>query len=1128
MNKLISAAILCLFCHSAFAVDLDFYVYGDFDATAGAFTRAALIFADADYAGLFFVACVFGIFSGGITMFWTGLWGQLDAGKLIQYIFYPIMGVTLYVTLIIQTGTLHIFDETQNKYRAVGGIPDGIVLVAGAFNKFERIISEVASDNPATVRSSLASGTGIKLFLDAFATSPLTTAPELQKSLNNLIIDCVDMSMLSNVDLDLEYIRSTAPNARAVLLEIDNSAVSTTVYDNNGVPTIMTCDLASAAIVASLDALNIDEQTESLCLDAGYEVGGANAAAERAACYTQLENVAAVFMGPAFGNTTRELFTNIAVYNVIATNINDANVVVNGLGSREIASEGIATLAVTEDWLPQIRGAMLVIIVSMMVLISLFLVTPLFGKALKVTLALFFFLAFWGASSSMLLMAAYDQVVYASRSIGFHAGGLEAYLLAPTTAISALAIIGDSLSTAMMIAAALTTIFTGVSAYGLSNALAHAAGKVEGIGENQGRNLTPEGKADVTERNANAYATNTVSGSMSAEQYGSAHIQRASENNYSAFGRAEGIQQQGGVSSQVSHAEGLQQGGAMVPTSELANPAQFGSDSSNLKIGSTSSQINRADQAGIGSVKSGAESLENVRNSSTSATLTAHNGSIEAVDKTTATEAQQSKGHAEGLRNVTRAGGSSPESVGHRAGVSYGADHMTSKENYRTAEQVIAASQATGAYKAGELKTNIQDAKERYPEESTNQAMRQFGQDAQALSNNPLIASGNFERGDLITAEETSNVERIANSRMLQAIAGEFFNPNGGAVETDELIRAAQSESPLRSLAVPGHEMIEKMDALGYGHLSDMVNPDEIVELSAAMTLNEQDGSLQFGNTTVSQGASVILSDKVDARSGANLDMGDKYDIRDEVSGTTLMNAVQSYDENPTLLNKIVDSMSEMSPSDLLQVSEEFNGALPTPFEGRLSTSDSYSFTAGTEGHFGLSSPQIMQGVGGIDAGIRGVTNQFNDNVDTRDTGASVKMGGIQIYDKLMEIQNSNLAHGDVADEPTRLNIGPTEEEVLKTQRMADYFSTVFQSSFTEGRTSINVDNVKEVNDDNSGKTGNLLREINKAETELYRAKGWETGTRESVPTPQIRAAQEKQLAEQAALQKKVEMYRLN
>ena len=1126
MKTFICGALLCLFSHCSYALELDFYVYGDFDATVGAFTRAALIFADADYLGLFFVTCVFGIFSGGITMFWNGLWGQIEPGRLLQFIFYPIMGITLYVTLIITTGTMHIFDETQNKYRAVGGVPDGLVLVAGAFNKFERIIAQVASDNPATVRSSLASGTGVKMFLDAFATSPLTGAPELQKTLNNLIIDCVDISMVSNDALDLEYIRSNAPNARAVLGEIDNQAVSTTVFDNNGIPTILSCDLASADVVARLDALNLDEQTETLCLDAGYEIGGADEAAERLACYEQLENVGAVFLGGSFGGTTRELFINIAVYNTIAMNINNANVVVNGLGNRQIASEGIATLTITEDWLPQIRGAMLVTILSMFVLISLFLVTPLFAKAVKVMMALFFFLAFWGASSSLLLMSAYDQVIYASRSIGFHAGGLEAYLMAPTTAIQSLAIIGDSLSTAMMFAAALTTIFTGVSAYGFSNALAHAAGKVEGIGENQGKNLTQEGQADIRERNANAYATNTVAGSMGHDQYGSAHVQSAIEKNVSAAGRAQGINHQGGISSQVSSAEGLKQGGAMVPVSQLDNPSQHGSDASNIDIGGRLSNIQRASAAGNGDIQRGAEKLENVRSSNTSSTLNAHHGNNRDVDQTTLTESQINKGHATGVHAAATAGGTTPEAIGRRGGVSYGAEHMASKETYPTDEGVISIAQAKAAHDAGQLRQTIEDATDRNPDMSRNQAMKDFGSKTQEVANNPILAADSFARSDVIKSEEASLAGRVADAKILSALAKDFFTEEGGPVDTQDKVEAAMAINASRSMAIPGEQMIHRLDDMGYGHLTDMVSPNEMTELSGAVTADE-DGNLVIGNPTVSQGASVILSDKVEARSGADLDIGDKYEVRDEVTGTTLMNAVEQYEKNPALLNKIADSMGEMSPADLLQVSEEFNTALPTPFEGRLSTSDTYSFTTGTEGHFGFSSPQIMQGVG-IDAGARGVTNQFNDNVDTRDAGASVKMGGIQIFDKLMEIRGSEVNHGDVIDDPTRLNIGPTEEEELKTERMADYFSTVFMSSLTEGRTSINVDNVKEVNDYNSGKTGNLLREINREETELYRQKGWGTGANETQPSPQIRAAQEKQLAEQTALQKKVEMYRFN
>jgi hypothetical protein len=1125
MKKIVGVVLLMLLSQSVYAVDMDFYVYGDFDATVGGFRRAALIFADADYLGLFFIASVFGIFSGGITLFWRGLWSDIRIGQLLEYIFYPIMGMTLWATLIMQTGTMHIYDETQNKYEAVGGVPDGLVLVSGAFNKFERIVSEVASNNPATVRSSLASGTGVKMFLEAFANSPLSTAPELQKSLNNLVLFCVDISMKSNATLDLEYIRSQAPNARQVLTNIDNKAVATVVFDDNGVPTTMACDAASTNIIGRLDVLNLDKQTESLCLDAGYEIGGANAAAERAACYNQLENVGRVFLGASFGGSTRELFTNIAVYNTIANNINNANITVNGLGNRQIASEGIASLTVTEDWLPQIRGGMLVTILSMFLLISIFIVTPLFSKAVKVAMALFFFLAFWGASSSLLLMGAYDQVVYASRSISFHAGGLEAYLLAPTAAVQSLAIIGDSLSQAMMFAAALTTIFTGVSAYGFSNALAHAAGKVEGVGDSQGKNLTQEGKADLTEKNANSYATNQVAGAMGQQQYGAAHVQSAIEKNYSATGRADGIRQEGGIPSQVSHAEGLRQGGGMVPTSNLADPAHHGADSARVDIGGRLAQIQRASDAGDGNIMHGANKMELTHSSSAASTLSAHKGDISAIDKTSMTEAEQSKGHATGLRDMAVAGNSSAEEIGKRAGYSYGADHISSQAQYRTPEKVLSAAHAKASEGAGELRQRIADAHSMNPGASTSEAMYDFGQNREALSNNTLLGSQELNRNDLIQSEEFSMIDRVANSKMNNALAQKYFTAEGGELDTDSKIKAALSQNPLRSLAIGGADMIETMREQGYGHLANSIDPNQMTELTAAMTLSDN-GELEFGNMAVSQGAKTIYSEEMNTRSGSTTHIGDDTNIGNRLDGNTLANAVGSYEQNPAMLEQVIDQIGNMSPADQLQAFEGFNASLPTPFHGNLATQDTFTFNTGLEAHAGASSGLLEQV--GIDAGARTITQSYNDNSDSREIGASVKVAGIQMLDKFNEIASSHPSQdGNMSTEPGLLGVNP--EQHLKTERFANYLSSVYQASLSEGEKSISNDDVNRVNDYDSGKSGNILRDLNAQETRQYRSLGWETGKSAEVdPSPEVKAAQLRQQQEYESMMKKIDLTRVN
>tara|TARA_A200000159_G_scaffold106585_1_gene99273 strand:+ start:28379 stop:31756 length:3378 start_codon:yes stop_codon:yes gene_type:complete len=1125
MKKIVIALLLSSFCYPALAIDLDFYVYGDFDATVGAFRRAALIFADTDYAGLVFIVSVFGLFSGGVSLFWNGLFKGTDARRILGYVFYPFMGIALYVTAVMNTGTMHIYDETQNKYEAVGGVPDGIVLLAGAFNKYERIVSEVASDNPATVRSALASGTGIKAFLDAFAGNPLSDLPYLQKSLDNLVIDCIDLSMVSNPTLDLEYIRSQAANAMAVLAEIDSNAGSTITYDDNGNATTRTCATASANIQGRLTAANFDQATETLCLKAGYEIGGAGAAAERAACYTQLEGVAQVFLGAPFAaGTARELFTNIAVYNTISENINNANVTVNGLGSREIASEGIASLAVTEDWLPQIRGGMVVTILSLMVLIALFLVTPLFPKAMMVMFALFFFLAFWGAASSLQLANAYDQVIYAARSIAFHQGGLEAYLMAPTSAVAALAIIGDSLSTAMMFAAALTTIFTGVSAYGFSNALSHAAGKVEGIGDNQGKNLTMDGKAELVEKSANSMATMQVANAMGPNAYGQAHVQRGIESQVSAYNRAAAQSNLGESRMQVAAAEGLRQGGEATGSTDIPNPAQHGRDSASLKIGGEQSQIQRAQVAGNGDIIGGERALESIRNSGVSMTHNVHRGDINSADAMSTTEAQQAKGGAEGVRSIANKANVSVEDIGHRAGARTAAENAVSQELYPD-DKLINVTRETGAHNKGQHAQTVEDAKTLFPGVSNREAMEGMGRLQTSLENNPTMAYQGIPRDDAILAEKDSQIDRIANAKMTQAVAREVYNDENPEITYDEWMKTKASMQPLFQMAMPGDKAIDIISASGSKVDTSWIDPNRTVDFQAATTLDEN-GDVAFGGIHVSQGSQVLINDNMDIREGTDMNVGDRTRAENNIEGNTLMNGAQTYDQNPGLFNFNMAQLAEMTEAERLSAFEELvSQSLPTSFYGESATHDSFSWSSGGEIRGGISTG-ILEQVG-IDASAIASTSSFQDNIDSMDKSAHVKIGAIALNEKYEEVFTSTPPED--GRDPERLEVGDSYITDERNERFARHLQTLYNTSREEGTAALNESDVNQVNDYNSGKTGNIPMELNKAETKYYQSLGWDThGPAQPLLTPQQQAAQVKQQEEYEALQKKVSTYRIN
>ena len=58
-----------------YALDMEFYTYGGFDAISTAFRKLALIFSDNDYKALFFSVIVLGILFGGAAAYFNLLRG---------------------------------------------------------------------------------------------------------------------------------------------------------------------------------------------------------------------------------------------------------------------------------------------------------------------------------------------------------------------------------------------------------------------------------------------------------------------------------------------------------------------------------------------------------------------------------------------------------------------------------------------------------------------------------------------------------------------------------------------------------------------------------------------------------------------------------------------------------------------------------------------------------------------------------------------------------------------------------------------------------------------------------------------------------------------------------------------
>ena len=138
IKSLLFAALLLIILlpTAALAVDFDYYVYGGFDAVVNAFNKLALVFGDNGYMSFYAFSIAAGIFFGCVTVAARIL--GAGNGSPMQWIVPALVGIGIYLSLAVPKGTLHIYDPVYNKNQAIGGIPAGVVAVAGVLNSVDR------------------------------------------------------------------------------------------------------------------------------------------------------------------------------------------------------------------------------------------------------------------------------------------------------------------------------------------------------------------------------------------------------------------------------------------------------------------------------------------------------------------------------------------------------------------------------------------------------------------------------------------------------------------------------------------------------------------------------------------------------------------------------------------------------------------------------------------------------------------------------------------------------------------------------------------------------------------------------------------------------------------------------
>lgn len=494
MNRIAVLLLLALAPLQAFALETDFYTYNGFDETVAAFTRLGLAMSDSKFlvfAGIFAIA---GVMLGGLGTAYKGMTGEQV--NPVAFAIPVVVGLAIFKGAVLPTGTVHIYDPVRNAYQPVGGVPDVIILIAGALNKFERgmiDITDTASANPYSDNAGAINFALIKSAMNASVNDWY-----LKQSLVNYYTVC-GLAALGNMDTGA---RQRLMHGSTDLInefgEWTNAALSVVYHppgDDTGEVRSCTDAWSGTGGLNSIltNASTYTGVTESICMQAGFNpVDGG----QMAKCRTLLQDSTSLY-NVAAGSEVPFL-RSVLLADAVSAAMNSADVdrSTRALVSRQVMAEGFGNAEAMNQWIPKVRAFMLAVVLGLVPLTLLFVVTPLFKAALMLNFGLFAWLSLWSIGDGIAVQMAYDAASDAFDQIRRQQLGVEAIMMSPEGSVQALGVFGKSRSTALAMASVLAFGLFKFGGYALTGLGQQWQNNIEGAGDQAGRQtLYPEQNA---------------------------------------------------------------------------------------------------------------------------------------------------------------------------------------------------------------------------------------------------------------------------------------------------------------------------------------------------------------------------------------------------------------------------------------------------------------------------------------------------------------------------------------------------------------------------------------------------------------------------------------------------------
>ncbi|MDI1295380.1 MAG: conjugal transfer protein TraG N-terminal domain-containing protein, partial [bacterium] len=456
--RALSALPLLLGSTRAFALESSFHTYDGFAETVDAFRLVSMIFGDPRYETLVLICAVVGLALGVVL---ASIRGQ--GMGLVGFGFQMLMGVGLFVGLVATTGTVHVYDRVRNAYQAVGDVPNLIVLVAGVTNLMELALAETIDDNSLDPNAKLEFGAGghsFDLFLNAVSPRGPMTDSFLDATIKDYVRQCYPVARVSpayGVDDD-QLFRGTI-DLPAAFAAMAGPATFSTVFtsaDKSG--TTMSCQESWDYIQSRLnDSTLFEEYSKQVCQSTGYDVADAS---QLTRCRTRLGQMGEVMMGTPL--TLQAFMSDILLGNSVGEVLYEDSpaTAARVMANRAVVSSGLSTMSVANQWMPTIRATVFGIMLFMMPIALLFILTPINLRVASFALGLFVFVAMWGVIDAGIYQLTLGRAMGVLAEMRSNHVAVNAWMLAPSSAMKALAIFGTFRTAAAGLAGAFVfTVF---------------------------------------------------------------------------------------------------------------------------------------------------------------------------------------------------------------------------------------------------------------------------------------------------------------------------------------------------------------------------------------------------------------------------------------------------------------------------------------------------------------------------------------------------------------------------------------------------------------------------------------------------------------------------------------------